>query len=131
MKYFPKVVAIVLLGLASLAHQPVAAAAEPSPDAVLLERLAKSGSDLSKVHQIDFFLRFPSRKAAEHADSQLQDFAFATKTEPGKTGDEWTIQATKRMYPVESDLQGLRDKLELIATEGHGTYDGWQAKAVR
>jgi hypothetical protein len=34
------------------------------------------------------------------------------------------------MYPVESDLQGLRDKLQLLAAEGRGTYDGWRAKAI-
>jgi len=40
----------------------------------------------------------------------------------------WAIQASKRMYPVESDLAGLRDKLEVIATAGHGGYDGWKAR---
>ncbi len=40
------------------------------------------------------------------------------------------MRGWKRMYPVESDLQQLRDKLELIAAEGRGTYDGWKARAI-
>lgn len=100
----------------------------PSPDAVLLEQLARSGSDLSKVHRIDFTLHFPTQKAAEHAELQLIGLAFETTIESGKTANDWVIQASKNMYPVESDLQGLRDKLEGIAKENHGSYNGWRAK---
>jgi hypothetical protein len=100
----------------------------PSPDAVLLEQLAKSGSDLTKLHRVEFTLHFPTQKAAERAELQLIGLAFETNTEPNKTGKDWVIQASKNMYPVESDLLGLRDKLEVIARENHGTYDGWRAK---
>ena len=100
----------------------------PSPDAVLLEQLARSGSDLTKLHRIDFTLHFPSQKAAERAEFQLIGLAFETTVERGKTATDWVIQAFKNMYPVESDLLGLRDKLEVIAKENHGTYDGWRAQ---
>jgi hypothetical protein len=100
----------------------------PLTDAQALDQLARSGSDLSKVHHIDFFLHFPTQKAAERAELQLIALAFQTSIEPAKTGGVWAIQASKRMYPVESDLAGLRDKLEVIATAGHGGYDGWKAR---
>ena len=99
-----------------------------SPDAAGIAQLAKSGSDLEKLHQIDFTLRFPSQLAAERAELELIGFAFKTKIEPGKAGTERIIHATKVMYPVETDLAGLREKLESIALKGRGSYEGWKAK---
>jgi hypothetical protein len=99
-----------------------------SPDGKLIDELAKSGSDLAKLHQIDFTLRFPSQLAAERAELQLIGFAFATKIEPGKTAEERVIRATKVMYPLESDLQGLREKLDAIVAQSRGSYEGWKAK---
>jgi hypothetical protein len=104
---------------------------EPGPvltDKQALDQLAKSGSDLTKVHRVDFFMHFPTQKAAEKAQMQLIALAFETNIEPGKTDGVWAIQASKSMYPVESDLAGLRDKLDVIATAGRGSYDGWKAK---
>jgi hypothetical protein len=99
-----------------------------SPDAAGIAQLVKSGSDLEKLHQIDFTLRFPSQLAAERAELELLAFAFKTKIEPGKSGNERIIHATKVMYPVETDLAGLREKLDAIAARGRGSYEGWKAK---
>lgn len=99
-----------------------------TPDAQSLEQLAKSGSDLKKLHQFEFTLRFPTQKAAEKAELQLIGFAFAINIEPGKSGSEWVVLASKKMFPVESDLSGLRDKLNEIAAAGRGAYEGWKAK---
>ena len=105
-------------------------AATPSSDAQALAQLAKSGSDLSKLHRVEFVLRFPTEDDAARAASQLEELAFAAVTERDDAADEWVILATKVMYPVESNLLGLRDKLNTIASEGRGKYDGWRAKAV-
>ncbi|MEO8314528.1 MAG: ribonuclease E inhibitor RraB [Pseudomonadota bacterium] len=102
--------------------------AERTPDGKLIDQLAKSGSDLTKLHQFEFTLRFPSQLTAERAELQLVAFAFSTRVEPGKIGEERIIRATKVMYPVESDLQGLREKLDAIAVGNRGAYEGWKAK---
>jgi hypothetical protein len=101
---------------------------ERSPDGRLIDQLAKSGSDLSKLHQFEFTLRFPTPAAAERADLQLLGLAFRTRVEPGKTSEERVLRGTKVMYPVESDLEGLRQKLTTIAAETRGVYEGWKAK---
>jgi hypothetical protein len=103
-------------------------AAAPSPDAQLLDKLAKSGSDLTQLHRFEFTLRLPSKFSAERAEVGLIGFAFETKLEQGKGAGEWILHGWKVMYPIESDLAGLRDKLDAIAAEGHGTYEGWTAK---
>lgn len=131
MRNIIRLVAIVMVALGSPAFLQAVEAQATSPDAVALDRLARSGSDLSKLHRVDFFLRFPDQEAAENAESQLRELAFATETDRGDSGNGWVVRASKAMYPVESDLIGLRDKLNVIAAEGRGTYDGWQARAVK
>ena len=101
-----------------------------SPDGKLLEALRESGSDLSKLHKVDFLLRFPAQEAAEIASSQLVELAFAVEIAADADEKGWVVQASKRLYPVESDLLGLRDKLNVIAVAGGGTYEGWTARAI-
>ena len=84
--------------------------------------------DPEKLYRIDFTLRFPTKIAADRAELELIGLAFETKVEPGKSTSERVIHAFKIMYPTEPDLAGLRDKLESIAAESHGSYEGWKAK---
>lgn len=122
--------AFILLALYGLSAQPSVAAQQLAPDGVLLDKLAKSGSDLSKLHRVDFHLHFPTQEAAESAASQLTELAFTTEIEGSDSGEEWKVLASKRMFPVERDLMGLRDKLNAIAEAEHGKYDGWQARVA-
>ena len=131
MKNFRRTVAVAVLAICGLASVQSVEAQVPGPDAEALKQLAASGSDLSKLHRVEFFLRFATEETAVHAASQLEELAFAAATEHDVADDSWVVVASKRMYPVESDLQGLRDKLNLIAAEGRGKYTGWRAKAVR
>ncbi|MEJ0100246.1 MAG: ribonuclease E inhibitor RraB [Pseudomonadota bacterium] len=130
MKNTLQVLAAGLLALAGVVAQPAMAEDAASPDAQLLAQLSKTSKDLTKLHDVDFTLRFPTRTAAQAAQLKLIGLAFETNTEPGKVGNDWVIHADKVMYPAQTDLEGLRDKLNVIAAEGHGTYDGWQAKVA-
>ncbi len=104
--------------------------AAPTKDGLALAQLQKGGSDLGKLHQFDFLLRFASQKAAERSTLMLEGLAFATQVERGKAENEWLVHAVKRLYPVESDLIGLRDKLDDIARQNKGAYLGWKAKVA-
>lgn len=99
-------------------------------DAQGIDQLVKAGGDVSKLYTLEFTLRLPSQKAAERAELQVIGFAFATKIERGRSADERVLLATKKMYPVESDLSGLRDKLNAIAADTGGIYEGWKAKPL-
>ena len=102
----------------------------PTQDAVALAQLEKSGSDLAKLHQFDFLLHFPTQRAAERSTLMLEGLAFATRVERGKSDTDWLVHAVKRLYPVESDLIGLREKLDDIARQYKGAYTGWKAKVA-
>ena len=105
--------------------------ADTSADGVALARLAASGADLSTLHRFEFQLHFPTQFKADEAALKLEALAFATTVSQDTRQNRWQVLGVKRMYPVESDLQGLRDKLQVIATEGRGRYEGWLAKAAR
>ena len=105
--------------------------ADLSADGLALARLAASGSNLSTLHRFEFRLHFPTQFKADEAALKLEALAFATTVSQDTDHNRWQVLGVKRMYPVESDLLGLRDKLEVIATEGRGRYEGWLAKAVR
>jgi hypothetical protein len=130
MKIIPRILLAGLVALAGIAGTSVAGAQASSPDRISLDQLASSGSDLSKLHHFDFLLRFPTEKAAERAVSKLVPLAFEATAGRGKSGTEWEVRASKKLYPIESDLNGLRDKLNAIAAQEHGSYDGWKARVI-
>jgi hypothetical protein len=97
-------------------------------DAQAFEQLKKSGADLTQVHRIEFHLRFKSEAEVAKAIASLEALAFDTRSEPiAGTGKTWLVRATKMMYPVETDIEALSTKLERIAAEDSGTYEGWHA----
>ena len=104
--------------------------AAPTKDAQLLAQLQQRGSDLEKLHEFDFVLLFPTQKAADRSMLMLEGLAFSARVERGRSDAEWRVHAVKRLYPVESDLIGLRDKLDDIARQLKGRYTGWTAKVA-
>ena len=50
--------------------------AQRSADGKLIDELAKSGSDLSKLHDVDFYLHFPGQEAADRASEKLVELAL-------------------------------------------------------
>jgi hypothetical protein len=107
------------------------ATSTPFSDAAALAKLATAGNDLTQLHRIEFALHFPTRFKADEASLKLEALAFDTKVSADSKTGRWLVLGVKRMYPVEADLQGLRDKLDVIAAEGKGSYDGWTARAAK
>jgi regulator of RNase E activity RraB len=95
------------------------------PDDSVLLQLQKAGSNLSKPHQVEFFLYFPTQTLAEQASSQIQELGFTVEVRPGAKGNDWLCFATKTMVPELSDLQNIRDRFARLAASCQGEYDGW------
>jgi len=101
------------------------AARHADPDAETLSALVRAGSDLGRPHDIEFFLYFPSREAADQAAGQLRDEGFATAVSSSDAGDDWLCLATRTMRPTLDELQRLRRHLAAVAESRDGAYDGW------
>ncbi|RYZ65037.1 MAG: ribonuclease E inhibitor RraB [Proteobacteria bacterium] len=100
---------------------------DASTDAAAIAQLAKSGKDLSKPQRLQFLLAFETEDGAASAVAQLDELAFTSTIEQDDADGTWVAMAAKTMFPVESDLQGLRQKLEVVAKQNGGKYRGWRA----
>jgi hypothetical protein len=104
---------------------------EPDPDQQVLDQLKKAGSDLSKLHNIDFFLYFSTKDLANDAAKSIEGDVDAVKVELGADKQTWLCFANKRMVPDHDKLVALRKRFNEVARKGQGIYDGWGTEVVK
>jgi len=73
---------------------------------------------------IDHYLYFPKRHNAEQAADQLRTEGWIVELRMGADGKNWLVLA-KQPAPIEESIGDVRDKLEDLAEELGGEYDGW------
>lgn len=94
-------------------------------DKRVLDKLYQLGSDLSKLHHIDFFLYFPSEEKAQLAGNVIEREGFEIEIQPSAGKEQWLCLAMKKMVPDKKELIEIRKWFESIAKELNGEYDGW------
>ena len=99
-------------------------------DQSVLEQLRKSGSNLSKLHKIEFFLYFPTQSVAEQARTEILAAGFEVEVTRAAQGDSWLCFATKEMIPALGELQRIRQNFEVLGRSMNGEYDGWGTAVV-
>jgi regulator of RNase E activity RraB len=100
-------------------------------DALVIEQLAKAGSDLHKPHNIDFFFYFPTELAARNAEKKLS--ALGMTIEVGRSAHDesvWSLQATRSIVPDRNAIEAMRAQFDEIAKAENGEYDGWGTEVV-
>jgi len=98
---------------------------KPDPDESVLIQLRKAGSNLSKPHEIEFFLYFPTEAIAEQAASHIREEDFEVTVKQAAKGSDWLCFATKKMVPEFAALQEIRRKFDSLSSSLGGEYDGW------
>jgi hypothetical protein len=99
-------------------------------DQQTLGRLKELGSDLTKPHEIEFFLYFPDEQRARAAAADIGG-DFAVEVDPAADdGGRWLIVARRTMVPMHEAILAIRQRLEALAAEGDGEFDGWGAEVV-
>jgi regulator of RNase E activity RraB len=106
-------------------------AKKPGPDESVLTQLKKAGSDLSKPHNIEFFLYFPTQGVAEQAASKIRDQGFRVEVGRAAKGGTWMCHATKTMIPDLPALQKICEDFTSLANSLNGEYDGWGTPVVK
>jgi hypothetical protein len=101
-------------------------------DAQLIDQLRKRGSDPFKPHEVDFFLAFPTREAADGLAAQLTAEGFKTDVvdTPENGALRFSLHAQKSLQLTVPDMQALSRRLTDAALAKEGRYDGWSAKQV-
>lgn len=77
------------------------------------------------------YLYFPEEKAAKRAAERLREQGFTTEERLGADEVNWLVLATHRIVPSEATLAAVRTRMENLAREGGGEYDGWEAETGR
>ena len=101
-------------------------------DARLIDQLRKRGSDPFKPHDLDFFLAFSTREAADEVAAQMTTEGFKTDViDTPESGDlRYSLHAQKSLHLTVPDMQALSRRLTDMALAKGGRYDGWSAKQV-
>lgn len=122
-----KVALTLVLALVSIGA--VMAQAPLSSDEQVLGQLREAGSNLSKPHEINYWLYFPDEKAARAAAGALKAKGFSgLSVEEGKK--EWRLKAIKVMVPTSKAVAETTALMESIAASNQGDYDGWETQVV-
>jgi regulator of RNase E activity RraB len=103
--------------------EPAAAADD---DRAVLQQLREAGSDLSKPHQIEFYLYFPTEEAAGKAAEKLEAEGFEGEMRRAPDLTRWMCLVYQQMVPELSKIAALKRRLGKLAQEFGGEYDGWE-----
>ncbi|MCD9029573.1 ribonuclease E inhibitor RraB [Luteimonas sp. BDR2-5] len=100
-------------------------------DARVIENLVAAGSDISKPHNIDFFMFLPSKAKAKAAATEIEQLGYTIASvdrPPGRS--QWQVHATRVMAPQLEAMTATTRALTAIAAKHGGGYDGWGTGVV-
>ena len=119
------IAALVIVGIVGLVQERQRP--KRDPDQVALDYLQEAGSNLSRVHQVEFLLLFPTREQAQRAAEELSRAGYSAIAESGDTDTSCLCKATKSLVPALDTMKEVRGVLSTLAMRVGGTYDGWGA----
>jgi hypothetical protein len=102
---------------------------QESWDARIIEQLRAKGYAPFNEYNVDFFLALPDEGACQRVRSRLESDGFSVDTKPmtEKTDLPYSLHASKSMRLIVPDMQALSARLDALAEEFGGRYDGWTA----
>ena len=92
-----------------------------------LDQLKKAGSNLSKPHNFEFYLYFPSKDDAGKAAADLAKEGFKAKIDSVEKSTTWVCKASKKSLPSQDQIERLEDCCRSLAMAHHGNYDGFES----
>ena len=103
-------------------------------DKQVLRQLRRLGANLSRPREVVHFVYFPTQVAAEQASHHLRGEGYTIDVRPAANAADnppnpWVLEARNYAVVDESNVQAMREKFEVLAEDGGGEYDGWEAAA--
>lgn len=96
-------------------------------DRRVLELSEDVGSDLSKPHEISFWMYLPTEESAYGLAPKLQAQGFDVEVSPPLEGrNDWLCLAYLIMVPDPDELEMIRGRLTELVEQRGGKYDGWE-----
>ncbi len=102
---------------------------QESWDAKIIEQLRSKGYAPFNEYKVDFFLALPDEGACQEVRSRLESDGFSVDAKPmtEKTDLAYSLHASKSMRLIVPEMQALSARLDALAEEFGGRYDGWTA----
>ncbi len=108
-------------------------------DREVMAQMLQAGSDLTKPHPIYYYLYFRAKAAAEAAGAILRQEGFGVKIHPAPNPwwkrffvkYRWTCLAEKTFIPEEATVIAASQRMNALAAQHQGDFDGWEAQIVR
>lgn len=99
-------------------------------DRQVLAALRNAGADLSKATEVNYYLYFRERSAADSAAGHAGSGPMAATVRRAGDDSAWLLLVSGTMVPSEAAIHEHTVRLVDIAQRYGGEYDGWEA-AVR
>lgn len=92
-----------------------------------LTALDRVGFDTARRCAFDFFLYFPTERAASAVGRELGETGFRCRIRPSVRG-EWLCLATADVVPDDAALETVFHLMETMAEDFGGSFDGWETQ---
>jgi Regulator of ribonuclease activity B len=97
-------------------------------DEQVIGRLRSQGYAPFNDYRVDFFLALPDEAACQRARARLEpEFSVDVKLLENNSEFVCSLHATKTMRLLVPDVQDVSRRLNALAAELKGRYDGWAA----
>ncbi|MCI0337592.1 MAG: ribonuclease E inhibitor RraB [Acidobacteria bacterium] len=103
----------------------------PEADQKVLDQLRAAGSDMSKLHEMEFYLYFPDPELANLVANRIKAEGFAVEVKKAPHRPAWMCYVTRRMVPDGVRIAIIGKRFTELAEEFDGEYDGWETSLVR
>ena len=98
----------------------------------MIENLRHNGADVTKVHDIDFFLVFDSESDAAPIVEKLRAVGYEiVGVSRPSSARHWEIHAKRKMVPELRAMQATTRILQTLAEAHGGRYDGWGTIGIK
>jgi len=96
-----------------------------------LRNMLKSGSDFSKLHEIDFHIVVPDEQAGNAIGEAASQAGYHVKLFHDDEFGVWTCECTLSMLPTYDGITQIEKELEELAKPFGGYPDGWGTFSVK
>lgn len=101
-------------------------------DAQVIENLRQNGADITKVHDIDFFLVFSRQSDAMATAEKIRVLSYkVVGVQQTSTAKQWEVHAKRKMVPELGAMQATTRALQGLAEARGGYYDGWGTVGIK
>ncbi|MEP6835722.1 MAG: ribonuclease E inhibitor RraB [Gemmatimonas sp.] len=100
-------------------------------DRQVLQQLLQAGADLSKPTEVNYYLYYQDRAAADSAAARGSSAPLVASVQRAADNSAWLCLVTGTMVPSESNIRAHTTRLVALAQATGGQYDGWEAAVTK